>query len=154
MTVTWASQISGMVSQMTVWSVTRMIRQEATMNAAARASACMAVVRSFTVRETGTWNSTAPIVLVANSQASTTRGALVSATSQSGMTVSSSVWCDDSSPSKNEVITKPAFLMAGRPGGTPSATAAGGGASSGWISEGSSFSAAGRIPAGAWLSAG
>jgi hypothetical protein len=90
-TVTWASQINGMVNQTAVWSVMRMIRQDATMKAAARASARIAVFRSFTVRETGTWNSTAPIVLVANSQASRTRGALVSATSQSGMTVSSSV---------------------------------------------------------------
>ena len=54
-------------------------------------------------REAGTWSSTASTVFVPNSHASSTRGASVSWTSQSGITTLSSTWLVPRMPSKNDI---------------------------------------------------
>ncbi len=82
-----------MVTQPTVSWVTRTIPHDSTKKNAPRRWARSESATVVMPRAAATWSSTAITVLVPNSQASSTRGASVSSTSHSGMTMLSSTWC-------------------------------------------------------------
>ena len=96
----------------TVSWVTSTIRQESTKQAAPRYCAWSERRTSVTPRAAATWRKTAITVFVPNSQASSTRGASVSCTSQSGMTTLSSTPWVPSTPLQTLIRKKPRLCIA------------------------------------------
>src|SRR4051794_24764725 len=132
-TVTWPSQTSRIVVHPRVSWVTRTMQHDSTKNAALIRAARSDVRTEFTPRAAGTWSSTAITVLVPKSHASSTRGASVSCTSHSGITMLRSTWLVLSTPSKTFSSRKPRFRRAL----PPSAFSAGSSSTLSWVASGS-----------------
>ncbi len=112
--MTWPTHISTIVAQPTVSWVTAMMPQETRKQRAPRRWARSESVTVATPRAAATCRATAITVLVPYSQASTTFGASVSATSQSGITVISSTWWVPSTPFRKVISTKGRLRSAAR----------------------------------------
>ena len=93
-----------------------MIRQESTKKAEDTRTAFSAVGTSSTPREATIGRKMHITVLVPKRKASSTRGASVSSTSHSGITMLSSTWLVQKTPEKNSVSSQPGLRSGPGPG--------------------------------------